>query len=1015
MSYSPHQLAYFANQLTRRAASNSMDRMAGALLDAQVDLNPHQIDAALFATSNPLSKGAILADEVGLGKTIEAGLLIAQKWAERKRRILVITPANLRKQWHQELADKFGIAAGLLEAKSYRQAIKDGATNPFDLAGNGATVLICSYQFAAGKARDVQSVPWDLVVIDEAHRLRNVYKPENKTARILRDALTLPHKVLLTATPLQNSLLELFGLVSFIDEKVFGDLDSFRSQFGQLKDAASFDALKNRIAPICKRTLRRQVEAYVKYTRRIPMLQEFVPGADETRLYNYVSEFLQRPSLYALPNSQRQLIALVLRKLLASSTFAIAGALETLIKRLGQTLDEKAATTDLADELDQDYEALDELADESKQMSDAVADGSTKASTAAEIAAIRAEVGELESFRNLAISITENAKGTALLQALNVAFKKLDELGAAKKAIVFTESRRTQEYLLKLLASTDHGPGVVLFNGSNTDAKAKEIYAEWIARHTGTDRVSGSRTADTRAALVDYFREQGSIMIATEAGAEGINLQFCSMVINYDLPWNPQRIEQRIGRCHRYGQKHDVVVVNFLNRDNDADRRVYELLAQKFQLFDGVFGASDEVLGAVESGVDFERRIAEIYQTCRHPEAIHTAFEQLQLDLAGEISDAMLNARKALLENFDEDVQERLRLRNMDARASLGRLERLLMRFTRAALNGQASFDEDDAGFVLHRLPSFLAYPQMTQISTDSGQANNLRESAKSADDMNIPLGRYELPRRSEEAHIYRMAHPLAQGLIDHAQRAPLTPSKLMLDYEAYGAKVSVIEALRGQTGTLMVQHLRIQSLGATEEHLLAAAIDAGGNVFDADVTDRLLGMPGHTVPLPRVDSSPVQPSLSDDLAPAQQSMLDFATANVPIPPALQQQIDQQKALVITDLESRNLTFFSQETEKLDAWADDLKVGLEREIKDLDRQIKEARTKSKGAATLADKLQAQKEQRELEGQRDKKRRELFDRQDQIQARRDSLIDELERQLGQQVTTTRLFAVEWELQ
>ena len=670
MAYSPHQLAYFAHQLTRRAASNSMDRMAGALLDAQVDLNPHQIDAALFATSNPLSKGAILADEVGLGKTIEAGLLIAQRWAERKRRILVITPANLRKQWHQELADKFGIVASLLESKSYRQAVKDGVVNPFDVGGNGATVLICSYQFAAGKAKEVQSVPWDLVVIDEAHRLRNVYKPENKTARILRDALALPQKVLLTATPLQNSLLELYGLVSFVDERVFGDLESFRAQFGQLKDAASFDALKRRIEPICKRTLRRQVEAYVKYTRRIPMLQEFIPGADETKLYNNVSEFLQRPSLYALPNSQRQLITLVLRKLLASSTFAIAGAMETLVKRLRQTLDEKAASTDLAEELDQDYEALDALADEV----DAVSPGSAKVTTQAEIAAIRAEIGELESFRNLAISITENAKGTALLQALNVAFKKLDELGAAKKAIVFTESRRTQEYLLKLLADTEHGPSVVLFNGSNSDAKAREVYAEWIKRHAGTDRVSGSRTADTRAALVDYFREQGSIMIATEAGAEGINLQFCSMVINYDLPWNPQRIEQRIGRCHRYGQKHDVVVVNFLNRDNEADRRVYQLLAQKFQLFDGVFGASDEVLGAVESGVDFERRIAEIYQTCRHPEAIHTAFEQLQLDLAGEISDAMLNARKALLENFDEDVQERLRLRNLDAHASLGML-----------------------------------------------------------------------------------------------------------------------------------------------------------------------------------------------------------------------------------------------------------------------------------------------------------------------------------------------------
>lgn len=992
MSYSPHQLAYFAHQLTRRAASNSMDRMAGALMDAQVDLNPHQIDAALFATSNPLAKGAILADEVGLGKTIEAGLLIAQCWAERKRRILVITPANLRKQWHQELADKFGLAASLLEAKSYRQAIKDGAANPFDLAGNGATVLICSYQFAAGKAKDVQSVPWDLVVIDEAHRLRNVYKPENKTARILRDALMLPYKVLLTATPLQNSLLELYGLVSFVDERVFGDLDSFRAQFGQLKDAASFDALKSRIQPICKRTLRRQVEAYVKYTRRIPMLQEFVPGADETKLYNHVSEFLQRPALYALPNSQRQLITLVLRKLLASSTFAIAGALETLIKRLSQTLDEKAASTDLAEELDHDYEALDQLADEM----DAASAASTKATTEAEIVAIKAEISELESFRNLAVSITENAKGTALLQALKVAFKKLDELGAAKKAIVFTESRRTQDYLLKLLAGTEFGPGVVLFNGTNSDPKARQVYTEWIAQHAGTDRVSGSRTADTRAALVDYFRDYsgkgGSIFIATEAGAEGINLQFCSMVINYDLPWNPQRIEQRIGRCHRYGQKHDVVVVNFLNRDNEADRRVYQLLAQKFQLFDGVFGASDEVLGAVESGVDFERRIAEIYQTCRHPEAIHVAFEQLQLDLAGEISDAMINARKALLENFDEDVQERLRLRNLDARASLGKLERLLMRFTRAALNGHADFDHDDTGFRLTSLPDGVPDGMQTAI----------------------PLGRYELPRRSEEAHIYRMAHPLAQALIDNAQHAPLSPSKLVLDYEAYGTKVSVIEELKGKIGVLMVQHIRIQSLGTTEEHLLVAAIDASGTAYDQDVTDRLLSMPGCAEALPRVDGTPVQQALSDDLAPAQQNMLDFAAANVPIPPALQQQIDQQKARVITDLESRNLSFFTQETEKLDAWADDLKVGLEREIKELDRNIKEARTKSKGAATLADKLQAQKEQRDLEAQRDKKRRELFTRQDEIQGRRDQLIEELETQLGQQLSQRTLFSCEWEV-
>jgi superfamily II DNA/RNA helicase len=179
-----------------------------------------------------------------------------------------------------------------------------------------------------------------------------------------------------------------------------------------------------------------------------------------------------------------------------------------------------------------------------------------------------------------------------------------------------------------------------------------------------------------RSALVDYFREEGRIMIATEAGAEGINLQFCSLVVNYDLPWNPQRIEQRIGRCHRYGQKHDVVVVNFLNRKNAADQRVYELLSEKFQLFEGVFGASDEVLGAIESGVDFEKRINDIYQRCRKHEEIKVAFDKLQLELNLEINQAMTQTRRKLLENFDDEVREKLKVSDKTSKDFLNRYER---------------------------------------------------------------------------------------------------------------------------------------------------------------------------------------------------------------------------------------------------------------------------------------------------------------------------------------------------
>ena len=288
MQLTDYHAKYFAYALTRRCPPESVDKFAAALAGAKVDLNPHQVDAALFAFRSPLSKGALLADEVGLGKTIEAGLVLSQKWAERKRRILVITPSNLRKQWYQELTEKFFLPCRILESKAYNAAIKQGQFRPFE----APEIVICSYQFARGKAGDVHNVPWDLVVIDEAHRLRNVYKPSNVIANTLKLALAGKDQLLLTATPLQNSLLELFGLVSFIDEHAFGDLKSFREQFANLNQEQVFQTLKMRLAPVCHRTLRRQVLPYIKYTQRLPLVEEFTPEESEDRLYALVSAYL---------------------------------------------------------------------------------------------------------------------------------------------------------------------------------------------------------------------------------------------------------------------------------------------------------------------------------------------------------------------------------------------------------------------------------------------------------------------------------------------------------------------------------------------------------------------------------------------------------------------------------------------------------------------------------------------------------------------------------------------------
>jgi superfamily II DNA or RNA helicase len=464
----------FAHELSKRHSVADAEKLAGALLDAQVDLNPHQVEAALFAFKSPLSKGAILADEVGLGKTIEAGLVLAQKWTEGRRRILVVTPANLRKQWSQEIEEKFFLPTLILEARNYNKMTKEGVIHPLEQK----VLVICSFQFAARHAEELMVIPWDLVVIDEAHRLRNVYRPDNRIGKALKGAFANAPKVLLTATPLQNSLMELYGLVSLIDDYAFGDAKSFRAQYSRLAGDSLFAELKGRLKPVCHRTLRRQVLEYIRYTNRIPITQEFVPTEAEQTLYDLVSDYLRRPSLQALPSSQRSLMTRILRKLLASSTFAIAGALDSLARKLERQLrDDKNLREKLEEEISEDYEEFDEITDEWEEHSN-----EPVLLTAVNIADIEREIVDLRGFRDLAVSISENAKGQALLSALRVGFAKASELGSAEKAIIFTESRRTQEYLVRLLSTNGYDGKLVLFNGSNSDLQSKAIYLAWVSK-----------------------------------------------------------------------------------------------------------------------------------------------------------------------------------------------------------------------------------------------------------------------------------------------------------------------------------------------------------------------------------------------------------------------------------------------------------------------------------------------------------------------------------------------------
>lgn len=944
-NYTPHQARYFAEQITLKRSDATVDGLASAMSGVKVDLNPHQVDAALFAMKSPLSNGALLADEVGLGKTIEAGLVLAQFWSERKRHILLIAPASLRTQWRSELSEKFFVDSVIMESTTFNKAKKEGKSNPFDITDK---VIICSYNFAARKDIELHNVAWDLVIMDEAHKLRNVYKSNNVTGKKLKLALQgAKKKLLLTATPLQNNLMELYGLTSLIDDHVFGDEKTFREMYIAVTNTAVRNrSLRARLQNFCKRTLRSQVTEYVSYTNRIAILQEYSPTKDEETLYNNISAYLQTEKLYALPEGQRNLITMVLRKLLASSSFAISGTLDSLINRL------EGLIAGYENELNlDDFDTFLEYEEEEE-----VANGILEEELKRDHDSIKDELELLRGFSVLAKSITTNAKGNNLLLALQQGFDKTAELGGQKKAVIFTESKRTQNYLFNLLSNNGYEGKIVFLNGVNNDEVSKEIYNKWKERHKDDGKISGSRTADIKAAIVEAFRDEASILIGTEAASEGINLQFCSIVVNYDLPWNPQRIEQRIGRCHRYGQKNDVVVINFLNNRNAADRRVYELLDQKFKLFSGVFGSSDEVLGSVESGVDFEKRIAAIYQKCKTQEDIQREFDELQEELADQINDKMVATRQSILENFDEDVANRLADCQKNTVASLDKFSQWMYYF-----------------FLIH--------------GAERVEPLNEWRFSCTEDDGNTRI--YNLKWKDAEAEgdiFLRKEDNLFQKWLKEAKEYELKPVNIKFDNTGSSRRVSFFDTHPGLKGVLSIDKIAYDGIGE-EEHLVYTIITEDDTTMDDDLVNRLLELQG---------------AIDGDCPPETAELID----------ARNLRIEAQR----TKIENANKQYYIEECEKLDAYSEELKDGLEREIKEMRKEIAAKKKEFKSSTNLPlDEMLALKDEiNKLEKKRKEKQRDLYIQQDKIDADNELLQEEIRKKLEGKIITEHIMTISFEI-
>ena len=864
----PHLLQRLldAEELVRRRRADEVRRQAASQRAARIDPNPHQIEAVIFALSRIPEGGCILADEVGLGKTIEAGLVIAQLLAEGARRVLVVTPKALLGQWRQELFTLFALEA--------REVTRD------QLAFAGEGVFLATRDLVGselGAAALGDSDRFDLCVIDEAHEVfAGIYRRFSGSGDVREGHARLASRLierlraagtpvlLLTATPIQNSLLELWGLVQYVDPTgtLLGDLSTFRQIFcpsdERTLEQGQEHELRRRLEAVLHRTLRRQAQEFMRdpFMGRQARLFEYPMSVEEKALYDDITSYLLEPGIHAFRGRQRQLLLLGFHRRMASSLPALSKSLENVAARLqrmcegGSTEDDRDGAELLADLEDQDGPDAEEQ-DEAPT---------------SDTGPITTELARVRGFIDRANRLPSDSKARALLQAVQLVLNQAKHGQGSGKVVIFTEYLSTQDYLRTLLIESGlvKDGEVTLFRGTNDSPAAVRALDHWL-ENVGRKLPADARPSDDiamRLALVDEFRERSKVLISTEAGAKGLNLQFCSTVINYDLPWNPQRIEQRIGRCHRYGQQRDVTVINFLAQGNEAQRLTFEILSQKLELFGTVLGATDEVLHrpgesspeslASAMGSDFEAQLRRIYDRARTIGEVEQELRELRDSMAArrrEFEAAQQRTEDVIQRRFDTTVQQAFRRIQQELPAELvafdAHVERVVVSYLDAADIGYTR-ERRGSSTILSVAPS-MALPPALREGTTCLIGDPVPE---------VPLFPIHL------------GHPLVARAIDQARSAAQQRS-MRVSIEASDGELT---ALRGRRGTLRVVRVRYRGFESTDRILPVLVLEGDEGPLPREIVRRLLAQSIRDAPT-------VRASVPDDAVEDAVDVLVFEDA----------------------------------------------------------------------------------------------------------------------------------------
>lgn len=541
-----------------------------AVSASRIDPLPHQLEAVYGVLLKKSRVRFLLADDPGAGKTIMAGLFLKElKYRGVLSRILIVTPANLTDQWRRELKEKFGETFEVMNRDTATAVYQD---NPWEKRSQ----LITSIDFAKREENLslLERVQWDLVIVDESHKLSATrYGAEVKKSQRYRLGEVLAkgstHLLFLTATPHQGDDEKFRLLLDLLEPDLFANTVLLQ------------EAARKNENPVLLRRLKEDMtdfEGKPLFPPRYVHSLSFKLSPSERELYVKVSDYVARHFKRAWDEQRRNvgLAMTVLQRRLASSTYAIAQSLENRHRRLESLRAQVAVLQEnpYGDYTEEDLEEMTE--DERWQVENALAERLTLARNLPEL---EAELHELEALMKEARTLARLEDDRKLKELLSVLEKLGDE-----KLLIFTEHKDTLRFLVEVLRK----------------------------RGYTVTSIDGSMTLEERVMREREFRDSAQVMVATEAAGEGINLQFCAVMVNYDLPWNPTRLEQRMGRIHRYGQRYDVHIYNLV-AEGTREGEVLKVVLDKLEVMREQLGSDRvyDVVGELLSDVNLEALILE--------------------------------------------------------------------------------------------------------------------------------------------------------------------------------------------------------------------------------------------------------------------------------------------------------------------------------------------------------------------------------------------------------------------